>query len=92
MEGDFYFLQSESGTNHCTDHVTTTAMGLKMKEPMNSAIIICVICVHFAVARVVQEVPFEEYFMNYKQVKDCDNPMVDGSCPLLGGPYRLPNL
>jgi hypothetical protein len=43
-------------------------------------------------ARVVQEVPSEEYFMNYKQVRDCDNPMVDGTCPRLGGPYRLPNL
>jgi hypothetical protein len=43
-------------------------------------------------ARVVQEVPSEEYYMNYKQVQDCDNPMVDGTCPLLGGPYRLPNL
>ena len=43
-------------------------------------------------ARVVQEVPSEEYFMNYKQVQDCDNPMVDGTCPLLGGPYRLPNM
>jgi len=43
-------------------------------------------------ARVVQEIPSEEYYMNYKQVKDCDNPLVDGSCPLLGGPYRLPNI
>jgi len=43
-------------------------------------------------ARVVQDVPSEEFYMNYKRVEDCDNPMSDGSCPLLGGPYRLPNI
>lgn len=43
-------------------------------------------------ARVVQDVPSEEFYMNYKRVEDCDNPMSDGSCPLLGGPYRLPNM
>jgi hypothetical protein len=53
---------------------------------------ILALLVNSGVARVVQEVPFEEYYMNYKQVEDCDNPLVDGTCPLLGGPYRLPNL
>ncbi len=42
--------------------------------------------------RVVQQVPSEEYFMNYKQEMDCNNKMIDGTCPLKGGPYRLPNI
>jgi hypothetical protein len=30
--------------------------------------------------------------MNYKEVKDCDSRLNDGTCPLSGGPLRLPNI